>query len=509
MMRPLLLLTFLLLVGACTPTERVARAPEPVAALPDVPEETGPLAVELAYPKPGAPKPVADSTFVFGTVGTGEATLVVNDIEVPVAPNGAFLAYLPVPDDGRYRFEARAGEEAHRLTFEYDRPVTVDDVQPLPRPRHGTVISGRDTLAAGSEIVAGSEVPDGDRRWFFPIGARLVVTGELPDHYRLRLTERSVAWVHKNTVQLGAPAETEARRRAGHPSLHPSARWLDVRIPAGYAPFDVVPEKRHVGITLYGRTAPATPPALSRDSLIAGAQWTASAADSVRLDLRLNRPLWGFKAFYDATGALVVRLRRPPELDAAEPLRGLRVLVDAGHPPAGTLGPTGYLEPEANLALARRVRDRLEARDAEVVMTRTTAASPENAVWAPDDLWARVDMAVREDVDVLVSIHNNAFPDGTNPFEHFGSEVYYFHPFAQGLARALVDEIAGVTGIPNLGAKQRSLALVRPTWMPAALTESLFMMFPQHEAALKDPAFLDRLADAHVRGLEAFVRTRF
>ena len=50
-------LLFVLLMGACAPTERVARAPEPVAALPDVPAQTGPLDVALAYPKPGAPKP--------------------------------------------------------------------------------------------------------------------------------------------------------------------------------------------------------------------------------------------------------------------------------------------------------------------------------------------------------------------------------------------------------------------------------------------------------------------
>lgn len=509
MMRYLPLLAFLLFASACAPAERVARAPEPVAALPPVPAKTGPLDLQLAYPKPGAPKPAADSTFLFGTVGTGEATLAINGIEVPLAPNGAFLAYLPVPDDGRYRFEAQTDGAAQRMTFEYDRPVTVDDVQPLPRSRWGTVISGRDTLAAGSEIVAGSETPDGDRRWFFPIGAQLVITGELPDHYRVQLTEQTVAWVHKNTTQLGEPVGARRARPAGKPRLSSSEKWVDVRIPANYAPFDIEPREEHVGITLYGRTPPEDETVtVEGEALIASGQWRASSSDSAHLSLDLRQPLWGFKAFYDSTGALVVRLRRPPTLDPTEPLRGLRVLVDAGHPPAGTLGPTGYLEPEANLAIALRVRDKLEARGAEVVMTRTTAAPPENATWAPDDLWARVDMAVQEDVDALISIHNNAFPDGTNPFENMGSEVYYFHPFARDLARALVDEIAGVTGIPNLGAKQRSLALVRPTWMPAVLTESLFMMFPQQEAALKDPAFLDRLADAHVRGLEAFVRGR-
>jgi N-acetylmuramoyl-L-alanine amidase len=44
--------------------------------------------------------------------------------------------------------------------------------------------------------------------------------------------------------------------------------------------------------------------------------------------------------------------------------------------------------------------------------------------------------------------------------------------------------------------------------MPSVITESLFMMFPEQENALRDPAFLDRLAAAHVRGIEAFLRER-
>ena len=68
--------------------------------------------------------------------------------------------------------------------------------------------------------------------------------------------------------------------------------------------------------------------------------------------------------------------------------------------------------------------------------------------------------------------------------------------------------IAETTGIPDRGAKWGNLALVRPTWMPSVLTESLFRPIPEQEAALRDPAFLDRLADAHVRGIEDFLRVR-
>jgi N-acetylmuramoyl-L-alanine amidase len=59
-----------------------------------------------------------------------------------------------------------------------------------------------------------------------------------------------------------------------------------------------------------------------------------------------------------------------------------------------------------------------------------------------------------------------------------------------------------------LGSFEKSLAICRPTWMPSALTESLYMMFPDEEAKLRDPKFLDMLAAAHVRGIENFLRAR-
>jgi N-acetylmuramoyl-L-alanine amidase len=150
----------------------------------------------------------------------------------------------------------------------------------------------------------------------------------------------------------------------------------------------------------------------------------------------------------------------------------------------------------------------LIAKGATVLMTHTDLhgmVSDDNQI---AELNARSELAVQDNVDMMVSIHNNAFPDGTNPFFNFGTSTFYFHPFSAPLAYDLDREISSVTGIPNLGAMKKSLAICRPTWMPFALTESLYLMFPDQESALRDPAFLDKLAAAHVRGIEDFLRER-
>lgn len=516
------LLVLAVVLAACGGTDRVARekpeavarAPEPVAALPAIPEADGSLEIDLAYPRPGAVRPEADSTFLFGTVGTGRATLRINGTRVPVAPNGSFLAFLPVADV--YRMQAQAGGRTDTMRFRYGRTVTPNDARSLPAPRMATVISGRDTLGEASQIVAGRETPGGNRRFFFPRGARLRVDARLLGAVRVRLGDTTTAWVDAAAVRVGEPVDTTSTSTVGSVRTVSAPDYIDVRIPAGFAPFDVTAEADAVGITVFDRRAAEERVSVGGDAFLRAGRWTQSGPDRSRLLLLLNRPLWGYKAFYEPNGTLVVRLRRPPRLPgraaapdtATVPLRGLRVLVDPGHPPGGAIGPSGLSEAEANLAIARRVAERLREKGATVRMTRTTEAPLENATWAPDELWARVDLAVRSGAHLLVSIHNNAFPDGTNPFANVGSEAYYFHPFARDLARGMSEEISETTGLRNKGAKRRSLALVRPTWMPAVLTESLYLMFPQQEAALRDPAFLDRLAGAHIRGIERFLDVR-
>ncbi|MBI4544888.1 MAG: N-acetylmuramoyl-L-alanine amidase, partial [Gemmatimonadetes bacterium] len=63
-------------------------------------------------------------------------------------------------------------------------------------------------------------------------------------------------------------------------------------------------------------------------------------------------------------------------------------------------------------------------------------------------------------------------------------------------------------GLRNLGVGRANLALVRPTWMPAALTETMFLMVPEQEAALRHPGVQERIARAHLRALEDFLRGR-
>jgi N-acetylmuramoyl-L-alanine amidase len=228
-------------------------------------------------------------------------------------------------------------------------------------------------------------------------------------------------------------------------------------------------------------------------------RWRQISADELALTFELARPVWGYRARWERSD-LVLDIRRPPRLSADDPLRGRLIAVDAGHPPGGAMGPTGFREAEANLQVALEVQRLLQSAGARVLMTRTTDT--------PVDLWPRVAEAEQANADVLLSIHNNALPDGINPFTNNGTSVYYNHPRSIALARAVQARLLERFGLRDLGIGRGDLALVRGTWMPSVLTEALFMMLPDQEAALRSREGSHRYAQAVVDGLRDYLHQR-
>src|SRR5205814_3179103 len=222
-------------------------------------------------------------------------------------------------------------------------------------------------------------------------------------------------------------------------------------------------------------------------------------SDEVALTLSLAGRVWGYRTHWSGRD-LVLEIRRPPMIDPRRPLAGRMIVLDPGHPPVGAHGPSGLWEPVATLAVAQQAKALLERAGATVLLTRTDSN--------PVDLFPRTRFAEEHDADVLVSIHANALPDGVNPFTNGGTSVYYFQPRSALLARELDRALVAELGVRDLGMGRGDYALVRPTWMPAALTEGLFIMLPDQEAMLGSEEGQGRYARAIVRGIENFLRDR-
>ena len=624
-----------LLVAACTPRPATSvgagAGPSPAlaseqarASLPRVPSRTGPLAIDVVYPGEGQALTTADSNFVFGSVGTGGTRLTINGLPVEVAPNGAFLGYLPVPTNGVYDVVAEAGgqraaarrtvtippttstggaalsivggtlvpagavtvQEGERVTvrfratqgatarlvfpdgtsiplpprsvvqraegFQQDvsgqprefteyagtfaarTPLTTLRgtapvmVAPLP-PGAGTaaieLVRGRDTVRTPLEVSLGVlragetrvAVAAGDRpdstvigqalpgtgtpyQWFFPVGTVFTVTGEREGFYRVRLTDEQEVWIDQKSLRLLPAGALPPEGTVGTVRVVPRADWVDLRLSTSdRLPHRVTADGNTLTVEVYGaRTRTNWAHYGPEDAFVRRLSWEQARTDLFVARLEVAEPVWGWRSFYDAGGTLVVRVRRPPRIDRDHPLAGRFIAVDAGHPPGGAIGPTRLTEAEANLAVAKRLVRMLQQAGARVLETR-----PDTAAVA---LGARPLAAERANVELLVSLHNNAFPDGVNPFTNNGTTAFYNAPQGMELARALQHELIAELGLRDLGIARADLALVRSTWFPSTLTETMFLMVPQQEAALRDPAAQERIARAHLRAIEAFLR---
>ena len=398
---------------------------------------------------------------------------------------------LVAPEDSWATLEAALAGDTVRLRW----PLQVALLDTLP------VVTQFDDDTAGQgntdSLTPGRATPGGSYAWFFPTGTRASVTGRVNDDLRIRLSPNSEAWVPIADAQPLPAGLPEPRAVVESVSLTPAEDRTLLRVPLTQrVPFQIAEADRSLAITFFSAVGDLDWMRYGTDSLVRRLSWTQSQRQEVTLTVDLSAPVWGYRARWSRND-LLLEIRRPPRIVPRDPLRGRVIAIDPGHPPLGATGPTGLREADANLAVALQLRDMLQSGGARVLMTRTT----DSAV----DLWPRVAMAESGGADLLVSIHNNALPDGINPFTNYGTGVFYNQPRSVPLAAAIQRSLVRRLGLPDLGISRADLALVRATWMPSVLVEGMFIIMPDQEEALRSSAGTRRYARGVYEGIRTFL----
>jgi N-acetylmuramoyl-L-alanine amidase len=225
-------------------------------------------------------------------------------------------------------------------------------------------------------------------------------------------------------------------------------------------------------------------------------------------------------------------------------LRVHRVVIDAGHGghDTGAIGPTGVREKDVTLALAKLVKDKLNAElpDIEVIMTRD-----DDRTLALQD---RTNTANSAAADLFISIHCNASPHRRVR----GVETYYLNithdRYAMRLAarenaelgdgsisdldfiladlamKSNVDDSVRLgrsvqkalmkklhqnwSDVPDLGLKHALFYVLMGNHMPSILVETSFLSNKVEERRLDSPEYQDAIANGVVDGVRAFVADR-
>lgn len=240
-------------------------------------------------------------------------------------------------------------------------------------------------------------------------------------------------------------------------------------------------------------------------------------------------------------GTLVV-FCLPASSRAAE--RPARIVVDPGHggDQGGATSPTGLLEKDVALQVARRLRAHLEKElGARVLMTR----DEDESLPLPE----RVEFANKQRPDLFVSIHCNAMPTRRTRARVQGIETYFLSanasnataraaadrenaeaPAARGargdstlafilhdlarteahqdssrLAYAIHQKLIAATGGSDRGVLQAPFYVLNGVESPAVLVEIGYISHPEEGGRLGRAEYQERLATAITEGVRVFL----
>jgi N-acetylmuramoyl-L-alanine amidase len=226
----------------------------------------------------------------------------------------------------------------------------------------------------------------------------------------------------------------------------------------------------------------------------------------------------------------------------AKVTRMVTIALDPGHggEDPGAIGASGSHEKDIVLAIAKRLKARLEGLpNTRVMLTR------DGDYFVP--LGVRVEKARKVQADLFVSIHADAFVEptargssvfvlsekgassgaarwlandqnkadligGVNLATHdrqLASVLFDLSTTAQindsmKLGKAVLTEIGGINRLHKGAVEQAGFAVLKAPDIPSILVETAFISNPEEEARLRDNGYQDQIADAITRGIRRY-----
>lgn len=336
---------------------------------------------------------------------------------------------------------------------------------------------------------------------FIPRGVKAVATGKKGDWTRLKIAPTEDIWVPKNATKelpMGTPpprSTLEVIRTKGNTDNVEVKFALHERL--AYK-IEQSTDPQRLIVTLYGVVSNLD--WVRHDfgeRSIRDITWSQLQNDQMQVTINLNgKQQWGYTVRYDGTN-LLLDIKRPPGRGSRQSvLKGRTICLDPGHTPdPGAIGPRGTLEKDVNLKISLYLKRLLEQSGAKVYLTHTTDPLP---------LRRRRPVVVSYHPDIMISIHNNAVPDGVDPRVWNGSSTYYYHPQAYPLAYDIQEAITRELKLPNFGLYWDNLYMCRIHETISVLVEPAFIIVPEQEALLMKGTFQKRVAGAIYGGIKKF-----
>ncbi|ATW28381.1 hypothetical protein DCMF_05595 [Candidatus Formimonas warabiya] len=180
------------------------------------------------------------------------------------------------------------------------------------------------------------------------------------------------------------------------------------------------------------------------------------------------------------------------------------VAVDPGHggyDPGATFG--NIMEKNINLALCEKLKEHLESKGILVILTRE--GDYNHAIKGLHgreakryDLDERIEMVDSNHAQILLTVHVNK----SKKASYAGAEVFYHPKSLKGkiLASYIQEELRNIPEMKKRISKISMCYLLCKAKTPAALIEIGYLSNPSEREKLKDPAYLDLIAEKIAAG---------
>lgn len=182
------------------------------------------------------------------------------------------------------------------------------------------------------------------------------------------------------------------------------------------------------------------------------------------------------------------------------PINLKNIVIDAGHGgwDPGKVTESGVEEKDINLEIAQKLQTYLEQSGSFVLTTRIddTALSDSKR----EDLKERKNIANSENIDLLISIHQNSYPSESVK----GAQVFYYDGKEESklLAECIQERLKQIDNTNNRIAKANSsYYLLKQTNIPAVIVECGFLTNLEEGSKLTTEEYQEKIAWAIYCGI--------
>lgn len=442
------------------------------------------FALEVVYPKRQAVTVNANSTFFIGNVEEG-AELFINDLPVKVYKGGVFTEVVKLTC-GANKFSIKSLKNGVEERLEYVVNVPISAIG--TRSQAAEFVKFPDDSLFSAEVVKDfsplRDTPssEGKRLSHLDKGVDLMLDGQKGDFYRVKLSDKDSAWVHKDALKLKEQLnEFSFAGLKGVDSTENEGFYYTKIMLSKNMPYVLSKTDKGLNLKIFG---------------------IKNLPPNNTFNLDIEKPAdYGYDSFYEEN-TLVIKSAKQPVIDSEKPLKGIKIFIDPGHGGSekGAIGCGGIPEKDINLAISKYLHKELEKAGAKVIMSRSTDIDL--------GLYNRVKLARESEALISLSIHANALPDGADPFLKRGTSAFYYNKDAKPLADTIKNSLTKQLGTKDDGTSYASFVMTRMTLPLSILVEVAYIIHPEEYSLLTDDEFKKQAAKAIKNGLEDYLKNK-